>query len=228
MNRCAGWWEAAGGIWLIVEAVREPRPCPPCLTVGRNMNVSALEIRIGEVLENLSGQQAVSDTLAANNPHLAELFDILKNGERDEPAQAEELIWALWCSHEDREAARALRLATGAMNRGEIDVAGPLLDNLVQTHPLWAEAWNKRATVYFHTGRLDESVDDIRATLALDPRRRARAGVRRRGRGASAARRRVRPELPSPARRRGRSLPWRRSAACRDVGTRRPRRRHHA
>ena len=96
---------------------------------------------------------------------------MLRSSDRsDERTQAEELIWALWCSHEDQDAARALQKATGAMNRREISAAEPILDQLIQDYPNWAEPWNKRATLWFIAGRDLDSLDDIWRTLELEPR----------------------------------------------------------
>jgi len=50
------------------------------------------------------------------------------------------------------------------------DRALAVLDDLVATHPGYAEGWNQRATVLFFMGRHDESLKDIERTLALEPR----------------------------------------------------------
>ena len=34
----------------------------------------------------------------------------------------------------------------------------------------WAEAWNKRATVLYLSGRYEDSIEDIKKTLQLEPR----------------------------------------------------------
>ena len=107
----------------------------------------------------------------ADAPPLDRLFHLLAHAERsEERAEAEELIWALWCSHEDESASRALHKATGAMNRGELDEARATLDRLVEAHPGWAEAWNKRATAHFLANEDLASLDDILVTLRLEPR----------------------------------------------------------
>ena len=44
------------------------------------------------------------------------------------------------------------------------------LDALVDTHPEWAETWNKRATLHFLNGEDLASLDDILVTLGIEPR----------------------------------------------------------
>ena len=58
----------------------------------------------------------------------------------------------------------------GGLSQGRFDAAERLLDSLVRDYPDWAEAWNKRATLYFLLDRDDESVSDIEETLRLEPR----------------------------------------------------------
>ncbi len=43
-------------------------------------------------------------------------------------------------------------------------------NNLIEEDPNFAEAWNKRATVYFMMGDFDKSMQDIIKTLELEPR----------------------------------------------------------
>ena len=43
-------------------------------------------------------------------------------------------------------------------------------NNLIEEDPNFAEAWNKRVTVYFMMGDFDKSMQDIIKTLELEPR----------------------------------------------------------
>ena len=63
-----------------------------------------------------------------------------------------------------------LAQASLAMQVGDFKTAEPLLDNLVQDHPEFSEAWNRRATMYYMQGRFKESLADIAKVLALEPR----------------------------------------------------------
>lgn len=87
-----------------------------------------------------------------------------------EASRIEEAIWAAWMSHTDAAAAERLALATAAIGTGDHAAAERLLDALVAAHPRHAEAWNKRATLYFRLNRDADSVRDIHRTLELEPR----------------------------------------------------------
>jgi tetratricopeptide (TPR) repeat protein len=84
--------------------------------------------------------------------------------------EIEDLIWALWIDHEDSEAARRMERAIAGIARKQFDTAEEDLSDLVRDYPDWAEAWNKRATLYFVLNRDAESVADIERTLELEPR----------------------------------------------------------
>jgi Tfp pilus assembly protein PilF len=87
-----------------------------------------------------------------------------------EASQIEDAIWAAWMSHPDPVAKERLELATRAIGDDDPAAAEKLLDELVARHPDYAEAWNKRATLYFRMDRDADSLRDIRRTLELEPR----------------------------------------------------------
>lgn len=82
----------------------------------------------------------------------------------------EDLIWSLWISHDSDEAMGDMAAATEAMAAGALDLARLILDRIIETHPEWAEAWNKRATLSFMEKRDEECLADIKHTLTLEPR----------------------------------------------------------
>jgi tetratricopeptide (TPR) repeat protein len=81
-----------------------------------------------------------------------------------------ELIWAIWIDHKNEEASNRMIAAVEAIAAGARDLARPILDELVQKYPDWAEAWNKRATLSFIERRDAESIEDIARALELEPR----------------------------------------------------------
>jgi tetratricopeptide (TPR) repeat protein len=60
--------------------------------------------------------------------------------------------------------------ATEAMEEKDYPQALDILDQILVIKPDFAEAWNKRATVYFLMDNYGASLSDIRETLALQPR----------------------------------------------------------
>lgn len=83
---------------------------------------------------------------------------------------AEDEIWAIWMAHPNARAGRALNLATSDIAARRYDIAETRLTLLLRNCPDYAEAWNKRATLYYMLGRDDECIADIRRALALEPR----------------------------------------------------------
>lgn len=116
----------------------------------------------------LLGAPAVADQ---NDPRLDTLFDLLRDSEEPNEIQAtEQLIWAIWMQHRNVEFTRLMQAGSVAMASGQYDQAIGIFSSLIQKAPNFAEAWNKRATVYFLIGDLSLSVEDVDRTLKLEPR----------------------------------------------------------
>jgi predicted Zn-dependent protease len=108
---------------------------------------------------------------AALPPGLAPLFNRLRAQDAAHEAWSiEDSIWQMWTDHTDPKATAAMENAIAAVAGKRWNEAQALLDDLVQAQPLWAEAWNKRATLAFLRGADTASARDIRRTLCLEPR----------------------------------------------------------
>jgi Tfp pilus assembly protein PilF len=82
----------------------------------------------------------------------------------------EDAVWMHWMQHRDRRATDELERATRAIVVRDLHTAECILHRLVARHPDFPEAWHKRATLYYMTGRDDASVHDLHRTLVLEPR----------------------------------------------------------
>ena len=123
-------------------------------------------LRLSFVL--LFGTPAVADQ---NDPRLDTLFDLLRESEQPLEIQAtERLIWSIWMQHRNAEYSRMMQAGSVAMASGQYDQAIGIFSSLIQKEPDFAEAWNKRATVYFLIGDLTLSAEDVDRTLELEPR----------------------------------------------------------
>ncbi len=85
-----------------------------------------------------------------------------------EPLEAR--IWQLWSETERPEINALFSRGRAAMDSGRMAAALRLFSRIIELQPTFAEAWNKRATVYYLQNKLVESVLDIEQTLALEPR----------------------------------------------------------
>ena len=107
----------------------------------------------------------------SDSPELDALFDRLRSpASQRARAETEQRIWAIWCSHENSDAATALKSVIDAFEFGDLEGAGATLDDLIQRWPDWAEPWNKRATLRFVQEHDADSLDDIVCTLEREPR----------------------------------------------------------
>jgi tetratricopeptide (TPR) repeat protein len=87
-----------------------------------------------------------------------------------EALQTEDRIWDVWMHHPHRGAEQALQLATNDIAARRYDIAETRLSILLRRAPDFAEAWHKRATLYYLLGRDEECMADIQRTLQLEPR----------------------------------------------------------
>jgi tetratricopeptide (TPR) repeat protein len=104
------------------------------------------------------------------SPFLDELFRRLARCEPPQAVETEDRIWDVWMHHPHRAAARELDLATGDIAARRYDIAETRLTLLLRRAPDFAEAWHKRAALYYLLGRDAECLRDIARTLELEPR----------------------------------------------------------
>ena len=105
-----------------------------------------------------------------NDPRLEELFNALRA--EDDVNQANGIanrIWDIWLQHEDPQASGLMQRGIAQMNSGDLYGALQTYDRLVGMQPEFAEAWNKRATIYWQLGQFEKSLQDIETVLALEP-----------------------------------------------------------
>ena len=129
-------------------------------------------------MQSLSNQDDILTLIAARRsrrpatslPFLDELFRRLACCEPAEAGATEDLIWNVWMDHPHRAAARALDLATRDIAARRYDIAETRLTLLLRRAPGFAEAWHKRATLYYLLGRDADCLYDISRTLELEPR----------------------------------------------------------
>jgi tetratricopeptide (TPR) repeat protein len=91
--------------------------------------------------------------------------------DRDEVVRtlAEHSVWQVWGRSGDTEADELLQVGIEEMNRGDGPAAVETFTKAIQRKPDFAEAWNKRATVYFLMGEPEKSLKDCDEVMKRNP-----------------------------------------------------------
>lgn len=135
---------------------------------GLRMVPGAAPVCLALALALSPGQAARGDQTDAR---LDGLFEVLATTpDPEEALAAEARIWGIWLESGDGEVDALMARGIVAMNHGRYDEAIALFGEITERVPGYAEGWNKRATVYFLVRDYPASVEDIRRTLALEPR----------------------------------------------------------
>ncbi|MGE3831402.1 MAG: tetratricopeptide repeat protein [Parvibaculaceae bacterium] len=122
---------------------------------GGGPNISAVRLKPAEI------RAETLDRLFAQ---------LLKTDDEQEAERIQKRIWDLWMTDDSPTANILIGQAMKASSSAENETALHILDSLIQVHPDFMEAWNKRATVYYMLGDYEKSVADIMQVLDREPR----------------------------------------------------------
>ena len=82
---------------------------------------------------------------------------------------AEHSVWQVWGRSGDAEADGLLQVGIAQMSRGDGPGAVETFTKAIRRKPDFAEAWNKRATVYFLMGEHEQSLKDCDEVMKRNP-----------------------------------------------------------
>ncbi len=78
-------------------------------------------------------------------------------------------LFDIWVAAEGEEAAFLLQVANSSIERKNIQGALNHLTRLTRTYPFFAEGWNRRATLLWQLGQIEQSLADCRRAVLLNP-----------------------------------------------------------
>ena len=121
----------------------------------------------------LAVQVALSDGRSSiNDEELGLLFNQLL--EIQSSSEADEItlkIWEIWTNDAETEFGQSTMLeGVSLMNRNSLVAAEELFSELIRSSPDYIEAWNKRATVRYMMGQLENSLNDVYVVLSKEPK----------------------------------------------------------
>jgi len=100
-----------------------------------------------------------------------ELLDKLKTiGSDEEAAMVEEEIWDAWLVSGSGTVDILMKRGLEYQEQEDMEGAREMFDRVITIRPEYAEAWNRRALLFFNDGKYDEAVADLESTLVHEPR----------------------------------------------------------
>ena len=115
----------------------------------------------------------LTTNLSANdrNVELDKLFLELKKNIPSLSSGIAQQIWTLWSTHPtDQKLTSILDEGSRLVQDRQLYRAIDVFTEAIELDPTWAEAWNKRATVFYMVGEFQKSQDDIDKVLELEKR----------------------------------------------------------
>ena len=105
------------------------------------------------------------------NVELDKLFLELKKNIPSLSSGIAQQIWMLWSTHPtDQKLTSILDEGSRLVQDQQLNRAIDVFTEAIELDPTWAEAWNKRATVFYMIGEFQKSQDDIDKVLELEER----------------------------------------------------------
>ena len=113
-----------------------------------------------------------SNTFAdERNQQLDGLFKELKTGEMLSNLTIEQKIWKIWSTHpKDENLTKLLQNGSDLVSKKKFFESIDIFTKVINFDPSWAEARNKRATVFYLIGEFQKSQNDIDKVLELENR----------------------------------------------------------
>jgi tetratricopeptide (TPR) repeat protein len=100
---------------------------------------------------------------------IEQLLESLKNPDRDIRFKATEMLWQRWFEQKGAIGLELLRRAVLSLNTGDFATSEALLTDIIETQPDFAEAWNRRAVLYYIQKKFNLSKSDCERVIQLVP-----------------------------------------------------------
>ena len=146
------------------------------LTGGVMSVAAAAELTRAQALKQLTSKDATARFAAVKRLHDIgrardgnALAKLLFDEDDDNRAAAEAAMWAAWGRSGDEQIDALFKKGVAQMNAADGDAAIITFTEVIRKKPDFAEAWNKRATVYFFMKRFTESLADCDQVIKRNP-----------------------------------------------------------
>ena len=104
-----------------------------------------------------------------NESSINSLLEDLKNPDETVRQGATEELWRIWFYQKGAYGWELLQRSQVMLAAREMKAAEALLTEVIDDQPDFAEAWNRRAVIYYVTGQYKKAVDDCQMVVKLNP-----------------------------------------------------------
>lgn len=114
---------------------------------------------------------AAGETAEGEGNISQDLLDKLKASESDSEAAAlEEEVWDAWLVSGSPTVDVLMQRGLEYQEADNLDAARDAFDRAIAILPDYAEAWNRRAVLFFNAGKYDEAIADLETALTREKR----------------------------------------------------------
>ena len=114
---------------------------------------------------------AGAEEVAENKNIRQELLDKLKaTKDEAEAAMLEEEIWDAWLVSGSATVDTLMQRGLEYQENEDLAGARDAFDKAIAILPEYAEAWNRRAVLFFNDGKYDEAIADLESAITYEPR----------------------------------------------------------
>lgn len=137
---------------------------PPVLRSHWNKERLYKRLLTGERQER---QEAVADLMTLNGQE--QLLKALKSDSETARTLASNALLELWATAAGNEPWNLAQASAQAVEQREFVEALAILNQLTLKYPMYAEGWNRRATLHFQMGNFEKALADARKIVLLNP-----------------------------------------------------------
>lgn len=102
-------------------------------------------------------------------PSIAPLLEDLKSVDESVRDRSTQALWRIWFEQKGILGLETIRRAQNLLEAGNSAEAEATLTALVQSQPDFAEAWNRRAVLYYTQGQYHQAIADCETVIRLNP-----------------------------------------------------------
>ena len=107
--------------------------------------------------------------IIGNVEAISALVKALRHNDPDLRSNAEQALWSIWFRSGNKSLDDILQKGAGYIKQEQYAEAIDLLTEVIHTAPEFAEGYNQRALAYFMLEEWEQSIDDCKKVVALNP-----------------------------------------------------------